>query len=237
MLKQLAKSVILGYKASSEKYVKHLKKIGIQVGEDVTIYAPTKTFIDEQYPWMISIGSHVRITEGVKILTHDYAWSVLKLVNDSNKGIILGASGKVCIGNNVFIGMNTIITRNVTIGDNVIIGTGSIVTKDCKENSVYAGNPAKYIMSIDEYMNKRKQLQFTEAKQLVRVYYDRFQTFPEKDLLDEYFMLFSRAEDLSPKFKAKLSLCGNPQDSINYMKTYQLMFADYDSFLKECFKD
>lgn len=27
---------------------------------------------------MITIGDHVRITEGVKILTHDYSWSVLK---------------------------------------------------------------------------------------------------------------------------------------------------------------
>lgn len=43
----------------------------------MTIYAPTKTFIDEQYPWMISTGNHVRITECVKILAHNYLWSVL----------------------------------------------------------------------------------------------------------------------------------------------------------------
>lgn len=46
---------------------------------------------------------HVRITEGVKILTHDYAWAVLK----TETGAILGASGTVKIGDNVFIGMNT----------------------------------------------------------------------------------------------------------------------------------
>ena len=63
----------------------------------------------------------MRITEGVKILTHDYSWSVLKLYESvsENPGAILGASGTVKIGDNVFIGMNTIITRNVEIGNNV----------------------------------------------------------------------------------------------------------------------
>lgn len=55
-----------------------MRKIGVEIGKDVVIYVPSKTLIDEQYPWMISIGNHVRITEGVKILTHDYSWIVLK---------------------------------------------------------------------------------------------------------------------------------------------------------------
>ena len=237
MLKQLVKNVIWGYKASSERYVAHLRKIGVRIGEDVTIYAPTKTFIDEQYPWMVSIGAHIRITEGVKILTHDYSWSVLKLADTAMKGVVLGASGEIHIGNNVVIGMNTIITRNVKIGDNVIIGAGSVVTKDCNENSVYAGNPAKYIMSIDEYIDKRNKLQLTEAKKLARMYYDRYKIYPEKEIFDEYFMLFSKGINLSDKFKDKIKLCGNPQDSEKYMNEQEEMFADYESFLKACFRD
>ena len=237
MLKQIIKSIIWGYKASSEKYVMHLRKVGIHVGEDVTIYAPTKTFIDEQYPWMISIGSHVRITEGVKILTHDYSWSVLKLAHTPNKGAIFGASGEVYIGNNVFIGMNSIITRNVRIEDNVIIGAGSVVTKNCKKNSVYAGNPAKYIMSVEEYTEKREKLQFIEAKKLVRMYYDRYGCYPKEELLDEYFMIFSRNTELHPNFRRKISLCENSQDSIRYMNEHKPIFGNYHNFLEECFRD
>ena len=81
---------------------------------------------------MISIGNHVRITEGVKILTHDYSWSVLKGLKNDQGGAILGSSGHVVIGDNVFIGMNTIITRNVKVGNNVIIGVGSVVQKIAK---------------------------------------------------------------------------------------------------------
>lgn len=43
---------------------------------------------------------------------------------------------------------------NVTIGDNCIIGAGSIVTKSFGSNLVIAGNPAKVIMTLDEFKNK-----------------------------------------------------------------------------------
>ena len=146
MFKEWVKKILLGKRYSSESYINYLRGIGVKIGEDCVIYVPSKTLIDEQYPWMITIGDHVRVTEGVKILTHDYSWMVIKNV----AGPILGASGKVEIGNNVFIGMNTVICRNVNIGDNVIIGAGSVVTRDCDSNGVYAGVPANRIMSLTE---------------------------------------------------------------------------------------
>ena len=237
MIKKIIKKIIWGYKASSEEYIKHLRSVGFSIGDDVIIYAPTKTFIDEQYPWMVSIGSHVRITEGVKILTHDYSWSVLKLADNADKGIILGASGEVNIGNNVFIGMNSIITRNVRIEDNVIIGAGSIVTKDCRKNSIYAGNPAKYIMSLEDFERKRKELQFFEAKKLVKMYYNRFGFYPKEDIFDEYFMLFSRTSNLNGRFQRKIELCDNPKDSLNFMDLHEPMFDSYQSFLNACLKE
>ena len=82
-LKEWVKKFILGKRYSSETYVRYLRSLGVKIGQDCSIYAPTKTFIDVQYPWMITIGNHVRITEGVKILTHDYSWSVLKALPDS----------------------------------------------------------------------------------------------------------------------------------------------------------
>ena len=57
-------------------------------------------------------------------------------------------------GNNVFIGADSIVLCNTRIGDNVIIGAGSVVTKDVPSNSVYAGNPARFICSFEEYQQK-----------------------------------------------------------------------------------
>lgn len=102
---------------------------------------------------MVTIGKNVRITTGCIILTHDFSWSVLGGVY----GECVGAVGTIDIGNNVFIGVNSVILRNTIIEDNVVIGAGSVVSGHLEANSVYAGNPAKKIMSIEELYLKRKE--------------------------------------------------------------------------------
>ena len=54
----------------------------------------------------------------------------------------------VTIGENVWIGMNSIILKGVTIGDNTVVGAGSVVSKNLEPNSVYVGNPLKKVKSI-----------------------------------------------------------------------------------------
>lgn len=66
--------------------------------------------------------------------------------------------GKVNIGDNVFIGAGSIVLMNTTIGNNVIVGAGSVVTKNLKKNGVYAGNPAKFICTYEEYIEKNNEL-------------------------------------------------------------------------------
>lgn len=63
-------------------------------------------------------------------------------------GEVLGSSGKVTIGKNVFIGMNSTILKGVSIGNNVIIGANSLVNKNIPDNVVVAGNPCRIIMSL-----------------------------------------------------------------------------------------
>lgn len=150
----IIKKIIKREKYNSDTFIKYLRKAGVDIGEDCKIYAPNKTEIDIQNPYMLTIGNNVKIATETKILTHDFSWCVTSNID----GYITGSVGKVSIGNNVFIGMGAIITRNVTIGDNVIIGAGSIVTHDCESGYVYAGVPAKKIMSIKDYHNKRKSV-------------------------------------------------------------------------------
>lgn len=56
----------------------------------------------------------------------------------------------VTIGDNVWIGGNTVICPGVTIGNNVVIGAGSVVTKDIPDNWIVAGNPCKPIRQITD---------------------------------------------------------------------------------------
>lgn len=57
---------------------------------------------------------------------------------------------------NVHIGNDVHIMPGVTIGDNSIIAVGAVVTGNIPENSIYGGVPARFIETLDEYINKHK---------------------------------------------------------------------------------
>lgn len=119
----------------SSDYVEWLRYHGIEVGEGTYFFGPANTEVDIQRPWMLHIGKYCKITSGVKILCHDYSRSVLRRVY----GDIVGEAGETYIGDNVFIGMNSIILMGSNIGDNVIIGAGSVVSGTIPSNSVVGG--------------------------------------------------------------------------------------------------
>ena len=52
------------------------------------------------------------------------------------------------IGNNVWIGYQSVILKGVTIGDNSIVGANSVVSKDVPANAVVAGNPAVIVRTL-----------------------------------------------------------------------------------------
>ena len=57
---------------------------------------------------------------------------------------------KVVIKNNAWIGMGAIICPGVTIGKNSVVAAGAVVTKDVLDNTMVAGNPAKFIKKIEK---------------------------------------------------------------------------------------
>ena len=236
MIKKIFRNIMMREKASSEKYCAYLKKQGIQIGERVRFYSPENTMVDTSCPWLITIGNDVAVTYGVVILTHDYSWKVLKRLDDS--GEILGAQGAVRIGNNVFIGMNALIMRGVTIGDNVVIGAGSVVTGHCESNSVYAGNPARKIMTIEQYREKRRSSQFAEARELALEYRRKFSCQPPREEFREYFPLFCTAAQASqiPEFRKQMETAANYDDCYAWMDQSGPMFDSYEEFLRACYK-
>lgn len=92
----------------------------------------------------VIIGENVLIAPNVSIYTAGHP-----IHPDSrNSGYEYGIG--VVIGNNVWIGGNTVINPGVVIGDNVVIGSGSVVTKDIPANAIAAGNPCKIIRFITD---------------------------------------------------------------------------------------
>lgn len=62
---------------------------------------------------------------------------------------MLGFAKPIAIGDNVWIGGNSVVVMGVTIGNNVVVGAGSVVAKNIPDNAVVVGNPAKIIRYID----------------------------------------------------------------------------------------
>jgi len=58
------------------------------------------------------------------------------------------AAAPVIIEDNVFIGTGAIILKGVRVGRNSVVGAGAVVTKDVPDNSIVAGNPAKFIKNL-----------------------------------------------------------------------------------------
>ena len=57
----------------------------------------------------------------------------------------------VRIGDNVWIGANSLALPGVTIGENSVIGAGSIVTKDIPANAVAVGNPCRVLREVGQH--------------------------------------------------------------------------------------
>ena len=99
-------------------------------------------------PYLICVGDYCQITGGVKVFTHGGGNSI------RSKYPNFDTFGKVRIGNYVYIGNNSLIMPGVTIGNNVLVAAGSVVTKSIPDNTVVGGNPAHYISTTEEYLNR-----------------------------------------------------------------------------------
>lgn len=107
-------------------------------------------------PWLITIGDNCHITYGVRFLTHDGGTLVVSADEYGSDPFVI--CGNITIGNNVYIGENTMILPGVTVGDNVIIGCGSVVSRDIPSNVVAAGIPCRVLHSRGDYINKIKNI-------------------------------------------------------------------------------
>lgn len=90
----------------------------------------------------LKIGSNCSISAGVHIYSHSTVlWAV-------SGGKEVYQYGQVVIGNNCFIGPQSIIQYGVTIGDHCVIGANSFVNERIPDNAIAAGNPAKIIGEV-----------------------------------------------------------------------------------------
>ena len=133
------------YRLRGEYTTEKLMQMGMKVGKNFGRL--NGVILDPSHCWLIEIGDNVTMAPRVHILCHDA--STKQFLNYTK-------IGRVTIGDNVFIGAESVVLPGVTIGNNVIVGANSTVTHDIPDGTVVAGSPAKPICTIEEYLEKEK---------------------------------------------------------------------------------
>lgn len=126
----------------------------IIVNDDVMIYSQGVLILGENFGInsysrivaheKIEIGNNVTIGQMVSILDHDHNY----VMKGANMGLDGYQTAPVKVGNNVWIGDKSTILRGVSIGDNVVVGANTLVNKDVPANCVIGGVPFKILKKI-----------------------------------------------------------------------------------------
>lgn len=134
------------YRLRGEFTTEKLVSMGMKVGTNFKRL--NGVILDPGHCWLIEIGDNVTMAPRVHVLCHDA--STKQFLNYTK-------IGRVTIGNNVFIGAESVILPNTMIGNNVVVGANSTVIGNIPDNVVVAGSPAKILYTLDEYLNKEKE--------------------------------------------------------------------------------
>ena len=152
----------IGNRRYTQRYSSLLRRYGLDIApyENCGFIATSVNFDSYDYSRM-HIGRDVYLTHDVILLVHDQ--SVVTAYNSAlgpntqpNDGSFY-APADITIGDNVFIGMRSVVLPGTTIGDDVVVGAGSVVRGNLPAGTVWCGNPARQIESTAEYLEKLKR--------------------------------------------------------------------------------
>jgi acetyltransferase-like isoleucine patch superfamily enzyme len=151
--------------------------VDVKLGNDVqifnfvnaygcTIHDGTKigAFVEIQKGVVIGknckVSSHSFLCEGVHIADNVFIGHNVTFINDkfpratTDGGVLQTEENWECVetfvGEGASLGSSVTVLCGIQIGRNAIVGAGSVVLQDIPANTVYAGNPAKFIRSLDQ---------------------------------------------------------------------------------------
>lgn len=126
-----------------ERYIRSLERNGLTLGEHINLHE--NCYLDSAHCYLIKIEDYCTLAPNVTLLAHD-----------ASTFFLLGYTkiGKIHIKTKSFIGQGSTVLPGITIGPNAVVAAGSVVTKDVPPGAVVGGNPAKFIMSVEDYIKK-----------------------------------------------------------------------------------
>ena len=158
--KRLTRLINTSTEEEPEKRMRLFRELFGSIGENFWIEPPfridygSNTYIGNEFyanyeciildVARVTIGDNVFFGPRVSVFTAGHP------TDAETRNAKLEFGKEIRIGNDVWIGGNTVINPGVTIGDRVVIGSGSVVTHDIPSDTVAAGVPCKVIREITE---------------------------------------------------------------------------------------
>ncbi|MBU4539345.1 MAG: acyltransferase [Weeksellaceae bacterium] len=129
-------------------YLKICLAKGLKVGKNVR-FVEVPQFGTE--PFLIEIGDETTFSNNVRFVNHDGGQNALHFFEKYKD---IRTFGRIKIGKRCLIGADTIIMPGIEMQDNCLLGAGSILTSSMPAGTVFAGVPAKFICTLEEYGEK-----------------------------------------------------------------------------------
>lgn len=123
---------------------------GCKIGRNCNVCANVLIENDVTIGDNVTIKSGVQIWDGIRICDKVFIGPNVTFTNDKypRSKCHNFQVGNITVEEGASIGANATILPGVTIGANAMIGAGSVVTKDVPANTLWVGNPAKFVKNI-----------------------------------------------------------------------------------------
>ena len=124
----------------------YLRSLGARIGDGCDILTRPIRFGSE--PYLVELGDRVTLSSDVLLVTHDGSSRLYRHRHSSSPWG--NRFGPIRVLDDSFVGSRAILLPGVTIGPRSIVGAGSVVATDVPPDTVWAGNPARQVSTVEE---------------------------------------------------------------------------------------
>jgi acetyltransferase-like isoleucine patch superfamily enzyme len=116
--------------------------MGVRIGRHV--FVGLDTWLDDQFPELITIEDDVTISFRVTVVVHDDARRMDRTEAGAGAGTVAG----VMLQRGCYLGAGCLILPGVTVGPGAVVGAGAVVTRDVPARKLVVGVPARVVKDV-----------------------------------------------------------------------------------------